>query len=339
MQGYTPIQHHQKPRIIQSNEIRQRTLENVSIAQASPSPKLGPRTGMAKNDFVSLQQSPMLMNDTKSQVGEPSSLRAGAITGYNPQPGSSQTDMKVMQVRNMSQSSGAPGGFGVNKAAINERLQLLKSTFKYKNQSEHETQSNLGDARTFDNTDRRLKYDAGNTGKKANSEYNAREDTKLPAVTTLNNNNYMMQTGGGVSGVSGSQVSAAMSGAGGSGKAIEKPQQTLNSFALSNVSTNVNNFNGAKSYSANKQLQSTNTTGYNFGASGHDSKTGGLRRDLNMNQYNAYESTLLESHNLNRSGLEKSQGKNASSGMKGSNKGPIKATPIPQPQMEYMNTI
>lgn len=32
MQGYTPIQHHQKPRIIQSNEIRQRTLENVSIA-------------------------------------------------------------------------------------------------------------------------------------------------------------------------------------------------------------------------------------------------------------------------------------------------------------------
>lgn len=82
----------------------------------------------------------------------------------------------------------------------------------------------MGDARTFDNTDRRLKYDAGNTGKKANSEYNAREDTKLPAVTTLNNNNYMMQTGGGVSGVSGSQVSGAMSGVGSSGKAIEKPQ-------------------------------------------------------------------------------------------------------------------
>lgn len=210
----------------------------------------------------------MLANDSKSYVGEPS-LRAGAITGYNPQPGSSQTDMKVMQVRNMSQSSGAPGGFGVNKAVINERLQLLKSTIKYKNPSEHEAQSNLGDAGTFDNTDRRLKYDAANTGKKANSEYNAREDTKLPAVTTLNNNNYMMQTGGGVSGVSGSQVSAAMSGVGGSGKAIEKPQQTLNSFALSNVSTNANNvFNGGKSYSANKQLQSTNTTGYNFGGSG-----------------------------------------------------------------------
>lgn len=157
-----------------------------------------------------------------------------------------------MQVRNMSQSSGAPGGFGVPKAAINERLQLLKSTFKYKNQSEHETQSNLGDARTFDNTDRRLKYDS-NTAKKANSEYNAREDTKLPAVTTLNNNNYMMQTGGGISGVmSGSQVSGGMSG---NGKIIEKPQQTLNSFALSNVSTNVNNnFNANKSYSANKQL-------------------------------------------------------------------------------------
>lgn len=54
MQGYTPIQHQQKPRIIQSNEIRQRTLENVSIVQASPSPKLVPRTGLAKNEFVSI---------------------------------------------------------------------------------------------------------------------------------------------------------------------------------------------------------------------------------------------------------------------------------------------
>ncbi len=33
----------------------------------------------------------------------------------------------------LSQSSGAPGGFGVHKNEINERLQLLKSTFKYKN--------------------------------------------------------------------------------------------------------------------------------------------------------------------------------------------------------------
>lgn len=138
----------------------------------------------------------------------------------------------------------------------------------------------------------------------------------------LNNNNYMMQTG-----VSGSQVSAVMSGVG--GKAIEKPQQTLNSFALSNVSTNANNnFNGGKSYSANKQLQSPNTTGYNFGGSGHDSKPGGLRRDLN--QYNAYESSFHESHNLNRSGLDKqNNGKGLVSGLKGSNKGPIKATPMP----------
>ena len=52
---------------------------------------------------------------------------------------------KITEVRNMSQSSGAPGGFGVNKAQINERLQLLKSTFKYKNQSENETQSQIGD--------------------------------------------------------------------------------------------------------------------------------------------------------------------------------------------------
>jgi hypothetical protein len=340
MQGYNPIQHHQKPRIIQSNEARQRTLENVSIVQTSPSPKLVPRTGLARNEFLSIQQSPMLTNDTKSQVGEPTSLRAGAITGYNPQPGLSQSDMKVMQVRNMSQSSGAPGGFGVPKAAINERLQLLKSTFKYKNQSEHETQSNLGDARTFDNTDRRLKYDSGNTGKKANSEYNAREDTKLPAVTTLNNNNYMMQTGGGISGVmSGSQVSGGMSGI---GKAIEKPQQTLNSFAFSNVSTNVNhNFNAGKSYSANKQLQSNNTTGYNFGGPGHDAKNGGgPRRDLHVNQYNAYEQNLLDNHNFNRSGLDQSNnGKTFAGGVKGSNKGPIKATPFPQQQPEYMNTI
>ena len=101
----------------------------------------------------------------------------------------------------------------------------------------------MGDARTFDNTDRRIKYDATATTKKANSEYNARDNTKLPAVnTTLNNNNYMLQTGGGASGVGVPGV-----------KVIEQPQQTLNSFALSNVSTNMNNnFTGPKSYSANK---------------------------------------------------------------------------------------
>ena len=156
----------------------------------------------------------MLVTDSKSQVGEPISLRSGAITGYNPQTAVGQSD-KVQQVRNMSQSSGAPGGFGVNKAQINERLQLLKSTFKYKNQSEHEYHSNLGDARTFDNTDRRLKYDVVGAPKKANSEYNARDNTKLPAVTTtLNNNNYMLQTGGATSGVS---------AVGGGGKAMERP--------------------------------------------------------------------------------------------------------------------
>lgn len=65
----------------------------------------------------------------------------------------------------MSQSSGAPGGFGVNKAQINERLQLLKSTFKYKGgQSEHESRSNIGDGiggssnRFFDQSEER-KFD------------------------------------------------------------------------------------------------------------------------------------------------------------------------------------
>ena len=54
MQGYTPMQHQQKPRFIQSNEVRQRTLDNVSITQTSPSPKLVPRTGLAKNDLASM---------------------------------------------------------------------------------------------------------------------------------------------------------------------------------------------------------------------------------------------------------------------------------------------
>lgn len=59
-----------------------------------------------------------------------------------------------------------------------------------------------------------------------------------------------------------------------------------------------------------------------------------------MNQYNAYESNLLENHNLNRSGLDKQQlnGKGLVGHVKGSNKGPIKATPMPQP-LDYMNTI
>lgn len=45
------------------------------------------------------------------------------------------SDMKAQQ-RNMSQSSGAPEGFNLDKTQINKRLQLLKSTFKYKNASE-----------------------------------------------------------------------------------------------------------------------------------------------------------------------------------------------------------
>lgn len=103
----------------------------------------------------------------------------------------------------------------------------------------------------------------------------------------------------------------------------------MNSFALSNVSTNVNNnFNGGKSYSANKQLQSTNTTGYNFGASESKAAAGGPRRDLN--QYNAYESGMLDTRNIKRAGMEKPNGNKAMvGGVKGSQiKGPIKATPI-----------
>ena len=57
--------------------------------------------------------------------------------------------MQVMQQRNMSQSSGAPGGFNVNKNQINERLQLLKSTFKYKQTSEQE----MNEVKSFDNSD------------------------------------------------------------------------------------------------------------------------------------------------------------------------------------------
>ena len=113
----------------------------------------------------------------------------------------------------MSQSSGAPGGFGVNKAQINERLQLLKSTFKYKNQSEHETRSQIGDTSAaqrggFDHSERKLTYEMP-AAKKASSEYNARQATKLPAVA--NNNNYMMQS----SGTGSAQITGLMIGLGG----------------------------------------------------------------------------------------------------------------------------
>ena len=70
----------------------------------------------------------------------------------------------------MSYSSGAPGGFNVNKTQINERLQLLKSTFKYKNSSEQE----MNEVKSFDNSDQNQYVKYGITGQKANSEYNAR---------------------------------------------------------------------------------------------------------------------------------------------------------------------
>ena len=146
----------------------------------------------------------------------------------------------------MSQSSGAPGGFHVDKSQINERLQLLKSTFKYKNPSETEMQSNLEEMKSFDNIDSHNKY-RGDQGGKASSEYNARGLASKP--TTLNNNshnnNYMLQTAG-----SGARVS------GTGAKILGNPQQTHNSFGFSNVSTNVNNPNpnhyNASSSSANR---------------------------------------------------------------------------------------
>ena len=56
---------------------------------------------------------------------------------------------------------------------------------------------------------------------------------------------------------------------GGNGKMNVNPQQTHNSFGLSNVSTNINNpsnnYNQKSAYSTNKQAQSSNSTGYNFG--------------------------------------------------------------------------
>lgn len=95
----------------------------------------------------------------------------------------------------MSQSSGAPGGFGVNKSQINERLQLLKSTFKFKNSSDNQdNRSDIEEAKSFDNS---IRYKGEQ--QKANSEYNLRGFSK----GKVNNNNYMLQTGGVSSGLSG----------------------------------------------------------------------------------------------------------------------------------------
>ena len=85
MSGYTPIVHSQKPRVIQSNEIKQRTLESVALGQSSPSPKLAVATNEgapSKADFTSVQPSPKMANETKSHLGD-GSLSRGGITGYN----------------------------------------------------------------------------------------------------------------------------------------------------------------------------------------------------------------------------------------------------------------
>jgi len=70
-------------------------------------------------------------------------------------------------------------------------LQLLKSTFKYKNQSE-----------INDTNEDQIQMDPNfrNPSTKANSEYNARGlGGSKNAERPLNNNNYMMSTGGGAS--------------------------------------------------------------------------------------------------------------------------------------------
>ena len=102
---------------------------------------------------------------------ETQSSKTGQVGGGHSQV-IRHSEIKVQQ-RNMSQSSGAPGGFHVDKSQINERLQLLKSTFKYKNPSETEMQSNLEEMKSFDNIDSHNKY-RGDKGGKASSEYNAR---------------------------------------------------------------------------------------------------------------------------------------------------------------------
>lgn len=90
----------------------------------------------------------------------------------------------------------------------------------------------------------------------------------------------------------------------------KNPQQTHNSFGISNVTTN-RVYSNAKSYSASKQLQSTNTTGYNF--------TGG------GTSHNAYSN--VQQHRTLR-------------GVQGtpSNSGPVKATLLPQSEFN-MTTI
>lgn len=80
----------------------------------------------------------------------------------------------------MSQSSGAPGGFNINKTQINKQLQLLKSTFKYKNTSEFNQNE-----QTFEHSER-IKYEVPVA--KAESEHNVRvQKQKLPKQNNTNN--------------------------------------------------------------------------------------------------------------------------------------------------------
>lgn len=122
----------------------------------------------------------------------------------------------------MSQSSGAPEGFNLDKTQINKRLQLLKSTFKYKNASEIDQNEEI---KTFDNSER-IKYEPYQMTK-AESEHNSRH--KNPRmIVGKNSNNYMAPNN--------------------FDEANPNPQQTHNSFGLSNISTNMkmNSQNGFK---------------------------------------------------------------------------------------------
>lgn len=111
----------------------------------------------------------------------------------------------------MSQSSGAPGGFNIDKTQINKRLQLLKSTFKYKNNSDL---NHNEEAKTFDNSDQ-IKYEVSNT--KAESEHNIRINRQKKALPKSNPNNFMTPNNK----ESSEQIH----------------QQTHNSFLMSNISS------------------------------------------------------------------------------------------------------
>lgn len=120
MNGYTPISGNlSKPRVIQSNELRKRTLESQSLGQVSPSPNLGAHARLTNAEFNNIHQSPLIgaanarfhgkhvIGDSVSMINK--DLNRDLIHD-------DANEIKVAQVKNMSQSSGAPGGFGVNKA-------------------------------------------------------------------------------------------------------------------------------------------------------------------------------------------------------------------------------